>query len=202
MAKIYNIAMTKIKSICVYCGSRPGNNKGFQILAKKTGEILASEKIELIYGGGSVGLMGIIASSVMDNGGTVHGIIPGHLHHNEIPHEGLSKLTIVDNMHQRKRLMFDHSDAFLILPGSIGTLDETIEAITWRQLKLHDKPIILLNSENYWDPFLKLLENIIDHGFTTVQTMSLFHVVNSLDDVLPLLKSLPDPKIDPKNTLL
>lgn len=97
--------------------------------------------------------------------------------------------------------MFDHSDAFLVLPGSIGTLDETIEVITWKQLKLHDKPIILLNSENYWNPFMDLLRNIMNYEFTMKETLDLFNVVNSPDEVLPLLESLPEPKIDPKNTL-
>lgn len=193
--------MAKIKSICVYCGSRPGNSNTFQLLAKDVGKRLANDKIELIYGGGNVGLMGIIASSVMENGGTVHGIIPGHLDKTEKSHDKITKLTVVDNMHQRKRLMFDHSDAFLILPGSIGTLDETIEIITWKQLGLHDKPIILLNCEKYWDPFLALLNNIINFEFTLPKTLELFHVVNSDEEVLPLLKSLPESKIDPKNTL-
>lgn len=165
------------------------------------GEIIGINQIELIYGGGSVGLMGIVASSVMDNGGKVHGIIPAHLDTIEKSPDNISKLTIVDNMHQRKRMMFDHSDAFLVLPGSIGTLDETIEVITWKQLGLHDKPIILLNAENYWDPFLTLLNNIIEFEFTTVKTLGLFHVVNIPEEVLPLLKSLPEPAIDPKNTL-
>ena len=193
--------MKKIKSLCVYCGSRPGNNENFRLLAKKMGEIMSKNQIKLIYGGGNVGLMGIIATSVMDNGGQVHGIIPGHLDKTEIAHPNLTKLTIVENMHQRKRLMFDHSDAFLVLPGSIGTLDETIEVITWKQLKLHDKPIILLNSENYWNPFMELLRNIINYEFTMKETLDLFNVVNSPDEVLPLLESLPEPKIDPKNTL-
>lgn len=193
--------MTKIKSICIYCGSRVGNNKNFHHLAKDVGTLLGQNKIKLVYGGGSIGMMGIVATSVMENGGEVHGIIPGHLDETEQAHPNITKLTIVDNMHQRKRMMFDHSDAFLILPGSIGTLDETIEVITWKQLKLHDKPIILLNADNYWEPFTKLLENIIDHDFTSEQTMDLFHMVNNAEDVLPLLESLPQPKIDPKNTL-
>jgi len=193
--------MTKINSLCVYCGSRPSNNKNFHILAKEIGRIIAINQIELIYGGGSVGLMGIVASSVMDSGGKVHGIIPAHLNNSEKSHENITKLTIVDNMHLRKRMMFDHSDAFLVLPGSIGTLDETIEAITWKQLKLHDKPIIILNAENYWDPFLDLLKHIINYQFASQQTMSYFHVVNKPEDVLLMLKSLPDPEIDPKNTL-
>ncbi|MCC3860836.1 TIGR00730 family Rossman fold protein [Pseudemcibacter aquimaris] len=194
--------MTKIKSICVYCGSRPGNKNSFTDLAKNTGKILAENNIKLVYGGGNVGLMGVIATSVMDHGGNVHGIIPGHLDKTEKSHDDISKLTIVDNMHQRKRMMFDHSDAFLVLPGSIGTLDETIEAITWAQLKLHDKPIVLLNHEGYWDPFMDLLNNIIKNEFTAPETMNLFHVVDTPEEVLPLLETLPDPVIDPKNTLI
>ncbi|MDG1707846.1 MAG: TIGR00730 family Rossman fold protein [Emcibacteraceae bacterium] len=193
--------MTNINSICVYCGSRSGNKADFSELAVKVGEILGQNNIKLIYGGGNVGLMGIIASSVMDNGGQVHGIIPGHLDKSEVSHDGISELTVVDNMHQRKRLMFDQSDAFLVLPGSIGTLDETIEVITWAQLKLHDKPIIILNHNNYWQPFLHLLNNIIENEFTTSETLKLFHVIESADQVLSLLESMPDPKIDPKNTL-
>jgi uncharacterized protein (TIGR00730 family) len=194
--------MTKIKSICVYCGSRTGNKKDFADLALSVGKILGQNNINLIYGGGNVGLMGIVATSVMDHGGKVHGIIPTHLDKTEKSHENITKLTVVDNMHQRKRLMFDQSDAFLVLPGSIGTLDETIEAITWRQLKLHDKPIIILDHNGYWQPFIALLKNIICHEFTSSETMDLFHVVGKADDVLPLLESLPEPKIDPKNALI
>lgn len=193
--------MTDIKTLCVYCGSRTSNNKNFINLAKTVGKILGQNQIKLIYGGGNVGLMGILATSVIENSGEVHGIIPAHLDKVEKSHHKITELTVVDNMHQRKRMMFDHSDAFLILPGSIGTLDETIEVITWRQLRLHDKPIILLNYENYWLPLLKLLENIVNFEFTSQSTMDLFHVVNEPEEVLPLLKSLPEPKIDPKNTL-
>lgn len=193
--------MTNIKTLCVYCGSRKSNNNNFVTLAENVGKILGQNRIKLVYGGGNVGLMGILATSVIENGGTVHGIIPGHLDRIEVSHDKITKLTIVDNMHQRKKMMFDHSDAFLVLPGSIGTLDETIEVITWRQLKLHDKPIVLLNYENYWDPFLNLLKNIVNFEFTSEDTFNLFHVVNYPEEVLPLLKSLPDPEIDPKNTL-
>lgn len=193
--------MTNIKTLCVYCGSRKSNNNNFITLAENVGKILGQNKIKLVYGGGNVGLMGILATSVIENGGTVHGIIPGHLDRIEVSHDKITELTIVDNMHQRKKMMFDHSDAFLVLPGSIGTLDETIEVITWRQLKLHDKPIVLLNYENYWDPFLNLLKNIVNFEFTSEDTFNLFHVVNYPEEVLPLIKSLPDPVIDPKNTL-
>jgi hypothetical protein len=182
--------MTKLKSICVFCGSRLGNKKSFQILSNAVGKILGQNKIKLIYGGGSVGLMGVIANSVMENGGEVHGIIPKHLNKIEKSHDTITKLTIVENMHQRKKIMFDHSDAFLVLPGSIGTLDETMEIITWKQLGLHDKPIIILNSENYWTPFLLLLDNIIEFEFTLPKTLDLFHVINSAEELLPMLKKL------------
>lgn len=193
--------MTTIKTLCVYCGSRASNNENFKFLADKIGKILGQNEIKLIYGGGNVGLMGIVATSVIENGGTVHGIIPAHLDKIEKSHENITELTVVDNMHQRKRLMFDNSDAFLILPGSIGTLDETIEVITWRQLQLHDKPIVLLNYEKYWDPFLDLLRNIVEFDFASENTFDLFDIVNEAEEVLPLLKSLPEPTIDPKNTL-
>ncbi len=162
--------MTNINTLCVYCGSRKSNNKNFVTLAENVGNILAQNRIKLVYGGGNVGLMGILATSVIENGGIVHGIIPGHLDRIEVSHDKITELTIVDNMHQRKKMMFDHSDAFLVLPGSIGTLDETIEIITWRQLQLHDKPIVLLNYENYWDPFLNLLKNIVNFEFTSKKT--------------------------------
>ena len=193
--------MTEINSLCVYCGSRFGNNENFRLLAQNLGEILAAENIKLVYGGGNVGLMGTIATSTIERGGKVLGIIPSHLHEIEKSHEKITELIVVDNMHQRKRLMFDHSDAFIILPGSIGTLDETIEIITWRQLGLHDKPIVLINADNYWNPFLELLDNIVKNEFTVPETLSLFHVVKAPEDVIPLLKMLPEPKIDPKNTL-
>jgi len=188
--------MTKLKSLCVYCGSRTGNKKAFQKLSNDVGEILSQSKIKLIYGGGNVGLMGIIANSVMKNGGEVHGIIPEHLNKIEKSHDKITKLTIVENMHQRKKLMFDHSDAFLVLPGSIGTLDETIEIITWKQLGLHDKPIIILNSENYWTPFLALLDNIIEYEFTLPKTLDLFHVIHSAEELLLLFKKIQDPGVE------
>ncbi|WP_321391624.1 TIGR00730 family Rossman fold protein [Emcibacter sp.] len=193
--------MANIESICVYCGSKTGNNGKFSTLARNLGHLMAEQNIRLVYGGGSIGLMGIIARAVMEKGGSVTGVIPGHLEDLEVGEKNLTDKFVVNNMHERKRMMFDHSDAFVILPGSIGTLDETIEMVTWKQLQLHDKPIILLNADNYWDPFIKMLKNIISEGFMTEHTMSLFEVISDLDELLPLLEKLPEPKIDPKNTL-
>lgn len=194
--------MAEISSICVYCGSRYGRNSNFKVLAKQFGVLMAHKDIGLVYGGGDVGLMGVLARSVMESGGRVTGIIPEHLEKAEVGLKTVTNFHVVDNMHDRKRMMFDHSDAFVVLPGSIGTLDETIEVLTWKQLKLHDKPIVIVNSQGYWQPFLKLIDHVIDQEFTSPMTKNLFHIVERIEDVIPLLISLPKSKIDPKNTLI
>ena len=194
--------MTKINAICVYCGSRPGRNSHFKTIAQNFGEILAREKIRLVYGGGNVGLMGVLANTVIKQGGEVTGIIPQHLNEEEEGWKEATDFFVVDNMHERKRMMFDHSDAFVTLPGSIGTLDETIEVITWKHLGLHNKPIILINKDNYWDPLLTLIHNFIREEFTSTATLDLFHVVKSEDEVIPYLKSLPEIDLQTKNNLI
>ncbi|WP_339864954.1 TIGR00730 family Rossman fold protein [Paremcibacter congregatus] len=194
--------MAHINSICVYCGSRPGRNGRFSKMAKEFGELLAAEKIRLVYGGGNVGLMGVIANSVMTAGGLVTGIIPQHLDEEEVGLKDATDFYVVDNMHDRKRMMFDHSDAFVALPGSIGTLDETIEVITWKQLQLHAKPIVIVNVDGYWDPLLTLIDNCITEEFTSPATRGLFHVVSSVTEVVPYLKSLPEIIQETKNTLI
>ncbi|WP_417317938.1 TIGR00730 family Rossman fold protein [Emcibacter sp.] len=193
--------MANIKSICVYCGSKNGNNGNFTALARDLGHMMADNGIRLVYGGGSIGLMGVIARAVMEKNGEVTGVIPGHLEDLEVGEKNLTDKFVVGNMHERKRMMFDHSDAFVILPGSIGTLDETIEMVTWKQLQLHDKPIVIVNADNYWNPFLDMLKHIVSEGFMTDYTLELFEVISGLDELLPLLERLPEPQIDPKNTL-
>lgn len=194
--------MAKVTSLCVYCGSRNGRNGQFTKSAEKLGRLLAHRNIRLVYGGGNVGLMGILANSVMNNGGAVTGIIPKHLNEAEVGWKEATDFYVVDNMHERKRMMFDHSDAFVSLPGSIGTLDETIEVITWKQLGLHNKPIILINQDRYWQPFLDLIDNFIKEEFTTTHTLDLFHVVKSVDEIIPLLESLPEIEQGAKNKLI
>ncbi|PCJ34606.1 MAG: TIGR00730 family Rossman fold protein [Alphaproteobacteria bacterium] len=194
--------MAHINSICVYCGSRFGRNNHFKNIAANFGDILAREKIRLVYGGGNVGLMGVIANAVMRGGGQVTGIIPKHLDEEEVGLKEATDFYVVDNMHERKRMMFDHSDAFIALPGSIGTLDETIEVITWKQLQLHSKPIIIVNADNYWQPFLALIDKFIHEEFTSSKTRDLFYVVDTVEDVVPLLKSLPEIDQETKNTLI
>lgn len=194
--------MTKISSLCVYCGSRKGNRPDFEALAEKLGEIMAANGIELVYGAGSIGLMGVIARSVLRRGGKVTGIIPTHLEELEILEPDLTELHVVTSMHERKKLMFDRSDAFIVLPGGAGTLDEMIEVITWSQLNLHDKPIILVNHQGYWDPFVALIDHVIANGFADEKTRALFQIVESVDDVLPALAARPTSRMEPETALL
>jgi uncharacterized protein (TIGR00730 family) len=194
--------MTSIRSICVYCGSRSGADGHYANLARDFGHMLAGHHITLVYGGGGIGLMGTLARAVKEHGGKVIGVIPRHLDQIEIKQPGLDEMHVVDDMHTRKRKMFDLSDAFVSLPGSIGTLDETIEVITWRQLGLHDKPIILVNDGGYWNPFLDLLQHIQKEGFANDSLNTLYEVVDSIHDVLPLLAKEPAPRIIARNRLI
>jgi len=169
----------------------------FAEAAKKLGSELGKNNIQLVYGGGHVGLMGITADATLQAGGQVIGIIPRHLHDIEVSHENLTELHVVDSMHTRKQMMFERSDAFVVLPGGLGTLDETFEMITWRQLKLHDKPIILVNYKNYWQPFLDLMAHMIKAGFVEASAYDFFTVVDRLEDILPALQYSPDAEIQP-----
>jgi uncharacterized protein (TIGR00730 family) len=157
--------MTKLTSLCVYCGSRIGRNTAIETATLELADQLAAQGIRLVYGGGGIGLMGVAARRVMAKGGQVTGIIPEFLQKAEVKFDGVTETIVTDSMHERKQEMFDRSDAFLVLPGGIGTLDETIEMMTWRQLKRHTKPIALVNLEGYWDPFVQLLDHIITQGF-------------------------------------
>src|SRR5436190_18581207 len=144
--------MPQIRSLCVYCGSSSAVDEKYRAAATELGASLAAAGIELVYGGGGVGLMGLLADAVLAGGGRVIGIIPGALRDAELAHEGASELVIVGNMHERKRLMAERADAFAVLPGGIGTLDETFEILTWRHLGLHDKPIYIVDVAGYWRP--------------------------------------------------
>ena len=191
-----------LRSVCVYCGSKVGRDPHFAAHAERLGELLAAAKIRLVYGGGSVGLMGILARATLRHGGEVVGIIPEHLDHVEITQKGLSELHVVPNMHSRKRLMFDHSDAFVSLPGSVGTLDETIEVITWRQLKLHDKPVVLVTDGGYWTPFLDFIDHIIREDFASPATTQLYTVVDTVEEVLSALARAATPKLPDREELI
>ncbi|MFN4165592.1 MAG: TIGR00730 family Rossman fold protein [Ferrovibrio sp.] len=186
--------MTAIRSVCVYCGSSLGESQIYTAQAQILGRRLAENGIRLIYGGGRIGLMGVIADAAMKAGGEVVGIIPNHLHDWEVGHTGLTELHVVDSMHTRKRMMVDMSDAFIAMPGGVGTLDEFFEVVTWRQLKLHDKPIIVLNTEDYWHPLLALVEAVIERGFARRTTANLFTVVDDAEAVVAALLAEPAPE--------
>lgn len=155
----------ELRHVCVYCGSSPGADPAYAEMAVALGRELVRRDIGLVYGGGAVGLMGILADSVLAAGGHVIGIIPEFLHSREIHHEGVSDLRIVSSMHERKSLMADSADAFVALPGGIGTFEELFEALTWTQLGVHDKPIGLLDVADFWTPLIALVDRAVKDKF-------------------------------------
>lgn len=187
--------MSKITSVCVYCGSRVGSRQAYRDIAAALGQGLAARGMRLVYGGGRVGLMGVLADAAIAAGGDVVGVIPEHLFRVEVGHEQLSEMHVVANMHERKHKMFELSDAFVVLPGGIGTLDETFEIVTWKQLKLHDRPVLLLNKDDYWRPFVTLIDQIIDQDFAAPAIRDLYGVVDDLDGLFTALSEAPAPKI-------
>jgi uncharacterized protein (TIGR00730 family) len=165
-----------IKKACVFCGSNAGVNKAFTEGAAELAEELVKNKIDLVYGGGKVGLMGAVADNVLAFGGKVYGVIPQHLAHYEICHHGVTELKIVKDMHQRKAQMYEMSDCFIALPGGIGTLEELSEVFTWLQLCLHAKPCALLNINGFYDNFLEFLRNMVSEGFLKREHLSMLIV--------------------------
>jgi uncharacterized protein (TIGR00730 family) len=160
----------------VFCGSSPGVRPGYLAAARELGEVLAARRIGLVYGGASVGLMGELADAVLAGGGEAIGVIPGRLVDRELAHGGLTELHVVATMHERKALMAELSDAFVALPGGAGTLDEFFEALTWRQLGLHSKPLALLDVEGFFEPLLKLADHLVAEGFVLVEFRALLLV--------------------------
>jgi uncharacterized protein (TIGR00730 family) len=178
---------SNIKNICVYCGSGPGLNPVYAAAARDFGRILAESRIGLVYGGGSLGLMGEIARSVLHHGGYVTGIIPGFLSERERMLVEAQELIVVEDMHQRKQLMFAKSDAFVALPGGLGTLEEFVEQLTWSQLGRHARPIVLANIEGFWDPLLTLFEGMRAEGFVRKGLELNLHVVDRVAEILPAI---------------
>ena len=181
--------LPQLTALCVFCGSSPGADSSHRDAAVRLGGLLAEQRIALVYGGGRVGLMGALAEAAIGGGGRVVGIIPEHLTRIEAAYQGVSELHIVDSMHTRKRRMFDLADAFCVLPGGLGTMDETFEILTWKQLRLHNKPIVLVNQGGYWDAWMTLVDRIIGGGFAGNDVRRLFTVVDDVDDVLPAVQS-------------
>lgn len=170
-----------MKKLCVFTGAATGTDPRFVAAADQLGQILASRNLGLVYGGGKSGLMGKIADAVIAAQGHATGIIPKFLDNVEIAHRGLNDLRVIDTMHERKNMMYETSDGFIIMPGGLGTLDETMEIITWRQLGLHRKPIIIVNLYGYWDHMLMLFQNIIDEGFMHHGHTGHFEHVDDMD---------------------
>ena len=168
------------KKLAVYCGSRPGNSPGIIEETKNLGKWIVSQGLELVYGGGSVGIMGVLADAVLENNGKVTGVIPRFLDDKELGHQGIQNLILVDSMHERKLKMVEISDAFLILPGSIGTMDEFFEVLTWRQLGIHDKPIIIWNIEGYYDSLLNQLNQMVEKEFLDEKTFNKIETISDL----------------------
>lgn len=189
--------MAKIGSICVYCGSAGLVRDSYRDAATALGKALAAADIRLVYGGGRVGLMGLVADGAMTAGGHVTGIIPQFLQDYEVGHKGVTDLQVVDSMHTRKQRMADLSDGFIILPGGFGTLEEFFEVLTWKQLKLHDKPIVIADFDGYWKPLTGLLDHMIAEKFARPETRTLYQVAETVDGVLAALAAAPAPAVDP-----
>jgi uncharacterized protein (TIGR00730 family) len=181
--------MNKIKTVCVYCGSGPGTNPHFIEAAIAFGKALADDGIRLVYGGGSLGLMGAVASSVLDHGGSVTGIIPDFLTSRENALNRVQEMIVTPDMHERKRLMFERSDAFVALPGGIGTLEELVEQLTWQQLGRHSKPILLANIDGFWEPLLALLTHMRATQFIRPTLAVEILKAERVEDILPRLRS-------------
>src|SRR5580698_5359740 len=181
--------MSKINAICVYCGSSPGTDPTFVEAARDFGKILAHSGIRLVWGGGSVGLMGAIASSVIEHGGHATGIIPEFLTAKERPRKLAQEQIVTRDMHERKRTMFDRADAFVALPGGIGTLEELVEQMTWAQLGRHKKPILIANINGFWDPLCLLLTHMRKLGLVPSSAHGVeLLVANRVEDILPKLQ--------------
>jgi uncharacterized protein (TIGR00730 family) len=185
--------MSTIRNICVYCGSSPGTDPRFTRDATTLGSLMAEAGIGLIYGGGSVGLMGAVSSATIAKGGNVTGVIPEFLSGRERPLADAQELIVTHDMHERKRIMFERSDAFVALPGGIGTLEELVEQLTWAQLGRHKKPILVLNTGGFWDPLCALLNHMGSLAFIHTASQVNLLVADRVEDVLPKLREAARP---------
>ncbi|MGH1505953.1 MAG: TIGR00730 family Rossman fold protein [Acidimicrobiales bacterium] len=181
--------MPTIDRLCVYCASSPGSNPAVTAATEALGQLLAERDIELVYGGGAVGLMGLVADTVLAGGGRVTGIIPTGLFSREVAHRGVTELIEVDSMHERKMAMFERSDAFMALPGGFGTLEEVAEVTTWSQIGIHTKPIGLLNVDGFWDGLITWLDRAVDDRVLREENRGLLVVGDDPADLLATLEA-------------
>ena len=175
------------KSLCVFCGSQYGSDRRFRAAAARLGELAAGAGLKLIYSGGRIGLMGAVADAAMTAGGEVVGLIPARLLEREVGRRAITELIVARDMFDRKDQMIARADAFVVLPGGLGTLDELLEVVTLRQLGYHSKPIVLVNLAGYWDPLIALVDQVIAHGFAAPNARTLYRAVGSVEEVLPAL---------------
>ncbi len=189
--------MKNINAVCVYCGSSNRVDQIYKDSAVALGKLIAAEGWSVVYGGGRVGLMGLVADSALQSGAKVVGIIPEHIQSREIEHTDLTELHIVDSMHTRKQMMVDRSDAFVVLAGGLGTLDEFFELLTWKQLGLHDKPIVLVNLNGYWTKLLEAIRHIASVGFMRADDLNTFQVVDTIEQIPQAIRSAPAETFDP-----
>ena len=183
--------LTPTLSVAVFCGSRLGNSPAYRDACDALGRGLARAGMRLIYGGGQIGLMGVVADAVLAEGGSVLGVIPAFLQRREVAHKGVLDLIVTDSMHDRKHRMFEAADAFITMPGGLGTFDETIEITTWRQLGLHDKPILICDIDGWARPYLAMLDETIARGFATSDTARLYETFPDVSTILAHLRTLP-----------
>lgn len=185
--------MSEIQTVCVYCGSGPGTNPAYVAAAEELGRTFAAEGIRLVYGGGSLGLMGTVAKSVLRNGGKVTGIIPEFLVARERMLRDVDELVVTEDMHARKRMMFQRADAFVALPGGLGTLEETVEMLTWAQLGQHEKPILLANIANFWQPLIALMKHMRQDAFIREGLSVRYLVADTVGEIVPMLRKAAAP---------
>lgn len=176
-----------MRSICVFCGAQNAVAKEHLDMAREFGTDMAKAGKQLVYGGGDCGLMGAVANGCLETGGKAIGVFPRSLGRIEVEHQGLTTMHLVDTMHERKQIMYDNADVFVVLPGGFGTLDEMFEVITWRQIKIHEKLVIIYNYNGYWDHLVKLMDYMIDMKFAKPETRDFYTVVNTKEELYKLL---------------
>ena len=177
-----------MRSVCVFCGASSGHDPAYALAARRFGEVLARHGIELVWGAGNVGLMGVVADAVLSHGGRAVGVIPDFMVERELAHTAASEILIVDSMHARKAAMAERADAFVALPGGFGTLDELFEILTWAQLHIHRKPIGLLNVQGFFDPLLAMVQHMSTAGFITARHLALLHEDVHADNLLDAMR--------------
>ncbi len=182
-----------MKKICIFCGSSPGSEKSYQQEAESFGELLVDKGYEMVYGGGSTGMMGFIANACLAKGGKVTGVIPSFLVAKEVGHNGLTEIIEVESMHERKQKMADISDAFVAMPGGMGTMDELCEIVTWSQLGLHTKPIGVLNINSYFDPFIKFMDHMVSQRYLSVVNRKIIVSDKNPEELLKKMQNYDPP---------